>query len=284
MSRRQLIVEYGHTIELEMLSNPFFLKKKLEEKYSARDQREIGLLNQQKRGFQEKINYYYNLIKKNLPMRGWNPKQPSDIAKPLNEKSDFEDIAKKASIYFQQGLELYLTSMTMNQNSSPLIEYYSFLQCAKGSIQLNLDINNQMFTLHGIIDGRDENVNYIRPDIKSFGVFQSLLLISASSNEITDFITGKNNLSLEELLEFYIYPHEAIPAYGFIGSWMLSSLVRYKPEIWQKIYFGLESDVILKINKFRNDIIPNAIEQTLRLGTGYAFLRSGDPLEKNLLT
>ena len=47
----------------------------------------------------------------------------------------------------------------------------------------------------------------------------------------------------------------------FIGSWMLSSIVRYKPDLWLKILEAKEDDIINNIREFRMNHIPELVKR-----------------------
>lgn len=279
MSRHLFIRQHGHTTMLEKLSNTYHLEKILQNKYFPKEPRLQSLLQDQITGYQKKINYYFNLLSISDKKRK-KIANPENIAKPVDKNSNIHEIATKASSYFQQGLEMYLTSMTMNINSSPLVEYYSILQCIKGRILLDLEINEEvMFSNHGIVsDKANQNTKYVRTSVKPFGVFQSLLLVESTSTEINEYLMGQKNISLLEIMNktHYFSPNDMTAA--FMVSWMLSTLVRYNPTIWQQIYFGVDNDDIFAINKYRRDDIPNALNRMLTYPQSYTFLKDHDPI------
>ncbi|GAJ03803.1 unnamed protein product [marine sediment metagenome] len=70
---------------------------------------------------------------------------------PRNENSAFELLASEVSLYFHQALQMLKTSQEMSESSSPLVEYYGYLQCVKGIILMELNPNQELFfSYHGI--------------------------------------------------------------------------------------------------------------------------------------
>ena len=201
------------------------------------------------------------------------------IATPVTAKSDFHQIALKAYPYFQQGLEMFLTSMSMNITSSPLVEYYSILQMVKGIILIDLDINeNLLFANHGIVENKHnpDNKGYIMISVKPFGVFQSLLLKDNGKSDIDNYLSNNLDLTLSQLLGKDRLPegiHFEITdiAPTFMESWMLSTLVRYRPNLWFQICQGFESDDILKIKKFREGQMHNSLNKFISGAENYKF-------------
>jgi len=131
------------------------------------------------------------------------------------------------------------TSLDMPENSSPLVEYYGFLQCAKGMILLELNVNQKLlFSHHGLISA-ETNSHYISVAIKERGVFSALLIrrggvIFKKYEEAIDmFFSQPYCRSLEEAVTDKHTRGD--PVFTFMGSWMLSSLVRYRPLKWQEI-------------------------------------------------
>ena len=75
--------------------------------------------------------------------------------------------------------------------------------------------------------------------------------------KIIDFIGGNYVPTFPEVIKGYR------PFDTFTGSWMLSSIVRYKPNLWLKILSGKEDDIIDIIRDFRSISIPNLVAQLL---------------------
>lgn len=275
MSRNREIIKYQHTIKLEKLSNPYYLHKGLEKKYLTQNTSLKKRLQDEINEYNDKINHYNNWLQSNKKIKEGRSSQ--DIAIPVDENSDLETIAKKAASFFQQGLEMYLTSQKMHINSSPLVEYYSFLQCVKGRVLLDLEIkDNSLFSFHGLIVDREATNTYMKVKVKPFGVFQALLLLKGSITEINDYLSGKYVLKLESLIEKKLLqktfdPTNFIekrvdrddPMPRFVMSFILSSLVRYFPQVWQEIYLGLSDSIILKIHDYRRDEITDALDAIL---------------------
>ncbi len=143
------IHEYDHLRILEKLTNPYYLQTRIEDHYLSKEILNVRNLGSDKDDYIKRIFEYFSYT--GFDWRGKKPSNPQELAKPHDSDSEFREIALKASSYFQQGLELYKTSLMMDINSSPLIEYYSFLQCVKGNAIIELDLNeNLLFSFHGI--------------------------------------------------------------------------------------------------------------------------------------
>ena len=260
---------------LGSLSIPYYLKSSLEEKYHSQVKRIQQNIEDRIVEYKKRITYIANLLKsrghigKDLP--------PEELAAPLTPNSDLSYVAEEAAIYFQQGLEMLQTSQNMHENTSPLVEYYGFLQCVKGSIILELEVKDErFFSKHGLTLAKQKpNSRYISAEIKAFGVFQALVLCRKPSGmtpeETMDtFFSGSYCPSLEEIVTGrHAYGD---PIFAFIGSWMLSTLVRYRPRMWQEIQLGLKDDIIRLIRNYRIYEISFSIRNLL---TEYAPHRSG---------
>jgi len=294
ISRKVIMYErMNKTIKLlEQVTIPYHLEKCLEQKYFPVEDSDKEVLQLKISKYKQKINHFFettdikNIIKRYISNNKKN--DPYEIIKPVEYKTDIKKIAYKAAIYFQQGLEMLKTAIIMHENVSPLVEYYGFLQCVKGSIILELDIYKDLFfSYHGLTQVKNDEIcskklkeknsltthskiqlsKYINAEIKTLGVFSALLL------RITDFYEKENKKeytmdkylqkdykpSIEEIVSIYHFDPPSV----FIGSWMLSTLVRYKPAKWQEICSGIKDDIITRIRKFRREKIPATIESLL---------------------
>jgi len=258
--------ESGYTQRLQDISYPYYLQKKLEHYYITLTKNNPDFVKKDKDSIKKRIHTYFEHDTTPDSIINWNENKPSNIdkiARPITlkstSKSDMSQIAKKSASFFRQADEFYFTSLNMDKNTSPLVEYYSFLQCVKGCVLLKLKINESlMFKTHGLTCWFDpERHTYPQASIKTFGVFHTILLIEDSLNEMKDYYSGKRNLALDQLLEERTFS----PATAFIISFLLSNLVRYYPIEWQKILLAEDNDIIRKINKFREDTLPDAIER-----------------------
>ena len=117
-----------------------------------------------------------------------------------------------------------------------LLGYYAYLQCVKGWIVTKLKINPIFFSQHGIT-GAPDNEFFIKTECKPIGVLSAMILASypfvQTKEMLNFFIIEKYQPTLPELIT-----HQAAhgnPVFAFIGSFMLSSLVRYQPKTWAKI-------------------------------------------------
>ncbi len=264
--------EYQFLKRLEDLSYPYYLKNKLEYYWVTVAKKNPEHIEKVKQNLIERISTYYEhdtLRNSKLVWRGKKPRTAEELAKPISLDTDYGKIAVKSASYFKQANELYKTSLTMNDNSSPLVEYYSFLQCVKGCVLLLLDINEEiLFRQHGTSHQFNESSDkYPRANIKTTGVFHTILLLQDPYNEMNKYFTkGEMDLSLDNLLEFRSHT----PASAFIISFILSSLVRYYPEYWQRKLQGIEDDIIREIIHFRCEVLPKQIDSLfpylLRLG------------------
>ena len=84
--------------------------------------------------YQAKLSYFFS-IKKNyetIKAKIGKESQPEKtiVVRKFDSEDSIRDVARKASVYFQQGLEMLETSISMPENTSPLVEYYALLQCA----------------------------------------------------------------------------------------------------------------------------------------------------------
>lgn len=255
--------EYQFLAKLEDLSYPYYLQKQLENYWEIHAKNNPEDIEKAKSHLKERIKDYYehdSLEKSELKWGKNKPKNIEEIAKPLSlSPGCFERIARRSASFFKQAKVMYETSLNMNDNSSPLVEYYSLLQCVKGSVLLELEVNERiLFRSHGITCQFDKKKdNYPKANIKASGVFHSLLLVCDPYDEMNDFFTGKIELSLDKLLKRL---HDS-PASAFMLSFILSSLVRYHPEYWQKILLGFDDDIIREINNFQREKLPKSIDR-----------------------
>lgn len=250
---------------LEHLTVSHYLRSYLEGDYCSQEEHNQRKIREQTTAYQKQITYFANFLKyrgilgKDLP--------PEELATPLTPTSDFVDIAEEAATYFQQGLEMLQTSQDMPENTSPLVEYYGFLQCVKGSITLELEVKDpRFFSKHGLVLAKS-NSRYISAGIKPFGVFSALLLGRIThafkwfKEDVDRFYSSSCCLSLEEVIKNSRYQGDFVLA--FIGSWMLSTLVRYRPRMWQEVQLGQKDDIIQWIREYRRREISYAIRNLL---------------------
>ncbi len=243
--------------------------------------------------YQRKFDYFFGINKNHATIKQKIKKLESTISpkdsitvRKFESEEDIKEIALKASVYFQQALEMLETSFSMTENTAPLVEYYALLQCAKGFIILDLDVEEKLFfTLHGLtqtlIEGDDQVSAYIHAKIMPLGVFSALAVREAF---FIDQRTERNEpLHYENLLEYY-FDEEYCPSIenvvidnhtnpqrnyvaqsltAFIGAWMLSNLVRYAPMKWQEILAGKENDLIKHIREFREEHLLRAFDSFL---------------------
>ncbi|MHA2243881.1 MAG: YaaC family protein [Candidatus Hodarchaeales archaeon] len=255
--------EYQFLAKLEDLSYPYYLQKRLEDYWVILAKKDPEYIEKEKLHLKEKIKDYYehdSLEESILDWKDNKPKNIEKIAKPRSLSPGYlERLAKRSASFFRQAKVMYETSLNMNDNSSPLVEYYSLLQCVKGSVLLQLEVNEEiLFRSHGITCQFDKTKDkYPKANIKATGVFHSLLLVCDPWDEMNDFFTGKIDLSLDKLLTRI--PNS--PASAFILSFILSSLVRYHPEYWQTILLGTGDDIIREINNFRREKLPESIDR-----------------------
>lgn len=293
MSRDFRMEENDHTMKLEKLTNFHYLLEGLKKRF-AQDMPYTKQVDEEIKRYEENIKEYHTLLiemedlKKAKPdydpcSETSIPDSPEKIATPVTHKSCLETITTNAIPHFQQGLEMFLTSQTMNINSQPLLEYYSFLQCVKGNLLLNLEIKDyNLLNYHGIKAAKRTRDVIIRAKVKYFGVFQTLFLlkkpkhVNDSSYDMKKYLNGDYYLTLESLVKERLlekrkdgndYNKHRIanddPMPAFIISNLLSTLVRYYPRKWQEICLGIKTDLILDINKWRRNIFPDAFAKLL---------------------
>ncbi len=268
---------------LEHLTVPRYLQRRLEEIYRPH---KVNLQNNIKEQIAEYTKRIDDFSKIPLIRSAFKKKynkilNPQDLAVPRNAESNFSNIAGEAAIYFKQGQEMLKTSIAMHENSSPLVEYYGFLQCVKGTILLELEVNQDLFfSYHGLMPARPQNKpNYINAKIMPFGVFPALLLRvdkyyfymhNNMDEAMNTFFSGSHCLSIETIIDSKAYydsydPHyHGNMIYAYIGSWILSSLVRYHPKTWEEILQGKNDEIIRMIRDYRRYEISRAIRNLLR--------------------
>ncbi|MHA1222774.1 MAG: YaaC family protein [Candidatus Heimdallarchaeaceae archaeon] len=238
--------------------------------------------------YEAKLRYYFGIrnnsdaIKKQLEKLNLEEKIEDTIKVRVLEENNISAVAQTASLYFQQALEMYQTSLNMPENTSPLVEYYALLQCVKGSIILDLHIEEGIFfRFHGIVHSSNKENEYIRAKIKPLGVFSALAIrfahfieqkneegeIIYCKNDLEDYYKEDFSISLKEIVKpppssTYDNSHHN-PLSIFIGAWMLSTLVRYVPKKWQEILAGQKNDLIYNIRYFREEEIPRTFESCL---------------------
>ena len=250
---------------LDHLTSSYYLKSLLEVSYLSQQEHIQKTRNVQTTEYKKRITYFANLLKSRNKINQDLP--PEKIAAPHTPASKLSKIAEEAAIYFQQGQEMLQTSQDMPENTGPLVEYYGFLQCVKGSTVLELDINrDEFFKYHGLRALPTKKSNYINAEIKPFGVFQALLLyrkpkLMTPEEAMDKFLSGSYCPSLKEIV-MDRHSH-GDPIHAFIGSWMLSTLVRYRPRTWQEIRLGRKDDIIRWIRVYRRIEISYAIQNLL---------------------
>ncbi len=261
-----------------------FLRKRVEEKEQS------TFVRVDKLRYEAKIDYYFSLqsnessIRRRLEQLNLKEMDIRNTVKvrEYDKLECIKEVAQKASIYFHQALEMYQTSIKMPETTSPLVEYYALLQCVKGSIILDLDlIEDVFFRFHGIVPVVKEEGNYIRARVKPIGVFSALVIRFAGyqdqrddngnsiqyKNEMETYFRKIFIISLEDIVNppsssaFEI--SYSNPLSVFMGSWMLSNLVRYAPLSWQEILAGQKNDLLYYIRDFRDEEIPRIFESCL---------------------
>ena len=111
-------------------------------------------------------------------------------------------------------------------------------------------------------------------------MFPAFLLIFDEKNRLIKEILSKDyKPTIEQLIldPYFLKARRPFedPTKSIIVSWMLSSIVRYKPNIWEKICLGKEDDIILQIREFRENTLPKCIsriiDETINLKSYYGF-------------
>lgn len=257
---------------LENLIFPKYIEITLTESFGQTRPRMLENLVKKEQKKIEKIDKFfsYTQVQESLKRKGYAQK-PQELIKPVNSSSDFMQIAMKSALYFRQGKEMLETAIDMPNFSSPVLLYYGFLQCVKGIILLEYDIDESLFfTQHGITNKKPKKTNpstrvsqYLNGTIMPFGVFPVLIiqqsdLIKYSKKYETDmdyYFSGYCSISLEDIID----SRNIDVSKAFVGSWILSSIVRYNPIMWQELLSGTEDTIIKKILDFNRYTIPNEI-------------------------
>lgn len=233
---------------LEKMTVPSYLESELINQFDTSTSGLKSSVEQQITAYQEKIDYFSELIH----FQG----ESDDLAIPItpdlilgNEAS----VVVRATIYFRQGLEMLGTSSKMSEFTSPLLEYYGFLQCVKGIIALRLNIIHENFLRYHGLKIVPDDTQYIKAEIKKWGVFQAYLIASGYPKKFLDkYKAGTITESLPELIK------NADMFSIFITSWMLSTIVRYQPARWQEILSGFKEDqLIIQVRDFRRRKFPS---------------------------
>ncbi|MHA2334404.1 MAG: hypothetical protein ACXAEU_20425 [Candidatus Hodarchaeales archaeon] len=113
--------------QLERISLPYFLQKRLEEKYESKEKRLQDYIKSKIADYNKKIAFFMNipLVRQAITRKKGKNWQTADIITPRKPGSDFKTVARESAVFFQQGLEMLKTSLSMHENTSPLVEYYS---------------------------------------------------------------------------------------------------------------------------------------------------------------
>ena len=128
------------------------------------------------------------------------------------------------------------------------------------------------FRHHGIrVDWKKTELDlqkpsYVHARLMGYGVFPALLLRFISVDDLNYYLLEGSCISLNDLNNIYFIDHHHFgqyPARTFIGSWILSTIVRYHPTVWQKLLRGEGDDIINRIRDFRRNNIPGAIRKFL---------------------
>ncbi|MBA7540278.1 hypothetical protein ES705_32573 [subsurface metagenome] len=190
----------------------------------------------------------------------------SDLGKARNSNTDFMQVGHESTLYFYQAYEMFKSVLKMGENSSPLVEYYALLQCIKGIIHLEFDVNEKFFfEHHGLSkESFSDTRPYITAKLASKGVFLALLLKVTRKglkgfSDIDKYLDQNYKPSLEDVIK-----QKAELPEIFVGSWLLSNIVRYKPSLWIEILSGRKDDIIRDIRNFRRKEIPRLIESLLK--------------------
>ena len=166
---------------LEKMTVPSYLENRLVNKFDTSTSHLKKNVEQRIKFYQEMIDHFSELIN----YQG----ECDDLGIPLTPDLvlDFSDIiTERAIVYFRQGLEMLTTSSKMSEYTKPLLQYYGFLQCVKGIITLRCDFTDtKFFRYHGLKIVPDD-AQYIKAEIKKWGVFQAYLLTSGHPKKYLD--------------------------------------------------------------------------------------------------
>lgn len=247
---------------LERAQIPCYIEKFLQSQYTTNDKRILGLHKTFSNNFDQSLALIQN---------HWKNIDFQNLIGYRHSINDIPELAEEIALYFHQGRELLALSLGVFENSSPLVEYYGFLQCVKGAILLKLDVKDKkLFTRHGL-SSRPTDDGYIEAKILNKGVFITLLLYQYSDHVVKHYIDNhlknKLNVTFKESMKQVGYLNH-VPA--FITSFLLSNLVRYHPRIWNELLSGKKDDIIADINDIRRQLIPTAIMQLIQSQLPYS--------------
>ena len=224
----------------------------------------------------KRIEFYEDNIKHLDKIRKKQNSESKNINMPVvlpSTTEEIEELALEASTYFSQGFEMFKSSIEMDENSSPIIEYYSLLQIIKAVILLELDAKkDNFFRAHGL--GRNKNCSpedVYQATIKKHGVFTAVLIRFTYPQYKEDgtivfnmdkYFQKDFSPTLRDFIEGEELYFSHIPE-AFIFSWMLSEVARYHPVKWKEICDGIKNKWVLRINNFRENTLPDVISSLI---------------------
>ncbi len=224
----------------------------------------------------QRIQKYENNIKHLNKLRRKSSCKIKAIDMPIvlpSSKEEIEELAEEVATYFSQGFEMYKSSLEMDKNSSPIIEYYSLLQIIKAVILLELDAKeDNFFNAHGL--GRNMKCSpkdVYQATTKKHGVFAAILIRFTDYLKkedgtivfkIDEYLKEDYSPTLKNFIEDERITLSFIPE-AFIFAWMLSEIARYQPVKWKEICKGSKNKWILTIDEFREQTLPDVIQSLI---------------------
>lgn len=241
---------------LERVQIPYHIEQFLRSQYATSDKRILGL----HKHFSDEFDQSLALIQNH-----WKNTQFQNLIGYQYSIDNIPELAEEIALYFHQGRELLELSLGKFENSSPLVEYYGFLQCIKGVALLKLDVKDRKLFVHHGLSSQSNDGEYIEAIIKNKGVFIILLLYQNSKHVVEHYVDNhlkvNLNVTLKESMEQVGYLNNVG---AFITSFLLSNLVRYHPRTWNELLSGKKDDIIADINDFRRQVIPIAIKSLIQ--------------------
>ena len=130
------LITIDNCIELlNILSLPYYHQKSIEEEFSNNDSR-----------YKQRIEQRFTVILHILSLFSSKiGKDQNELGKPHSINTNFQEVAKTCKIYFKQGAEMLSASKSIPETSSPLVEYYGYLQWVKGAVLSVMDLNTKFF-------------------------------------------------------------------------------------------------------------------------------------------
>lgn len=166
--------------------------------------------------------------------------------------------------FISQALELFEAAESMTILAKPLVVYYAHLNLIKALSYATLKFDTKLYSMHGL---EPVSGDPYKASTKLVG-FYTLFLASLGNYKLLEENLDKtkdnpfqfSNLinSFEVLTSHKLYEHflkyTNFLNKSFIISFMLSTVTRYQPLLWQKKQDGTTESYISQINRFYAEV------------------------------